>query len=205
MGARWSVRSTVKMEEGLGFGLGKSKKSGKVNDESRFRESEPEQTRCKVERKGEMSEARVFVGRAWKASRTATDVRADRESQREHHVRTGSQMTLGMVQEVWSFEMQSEIASRAARAGLELTRKSRVGLRLTRKARETSNDPRTRTGSLGLDWDWPERLWRAGMSQGLEQEVQSWTEVNREGHREQIWSRDWVYYAPEGGTDQLSR
>ena len=43
MGARWSARSTVKMEEGLGFGLGKPKKSGKVKDESRFRESEPEQ------------------------------------------------------------------------------------------------------------------------------------------------------------------
>ena len=86
MGARWSVRSTVKMEEGLGFGLGKPKKSGKVKDESRFRESELEQTKCKVERKGEMSEARVFAGRAWNASRTTTDVRADRESWREHHM-----------------------------------------------------------------------------------------------------------------------
>ena len=101
--------------------------------------------------------------------------------------------------------MQLEIASRAARAGWELTRKSRVGLRLTGKARETSNDLRTRTGSPELDWDWPERLQRAGMSQRLEQEVQSWTEVDQEGHREQIWSMDLVYYAPEGGTDQLSR
>ena len=77
-------------------------------------------------------------------------------------------MTSGMVQEVRSFEMQPEITSRAARAGLELTRKSGVRLRLTGKARETRNDPRTRTGSPGLDWDWPERPQRARMSQGLE-------------------------------------
>ena len=56
-----------------------------------------------------------------------------------------------MVQEFWSFEVQPEIASRAARAGLELTRKSRVGLRLTRKARETSDDLRTRAESPELD------------------------------------------------------
>ena len=68
----------------LWFGLGKPKKSGKVKDESRFRESEPEQTGCKVERKGEMSEAKVFVGRAWNASRTATGVRADKKSRRKH-------------------------------------------------------------------------------------------------------------------------
>ncbi|KIM58399.1 hypothetical protein SCLCIDRAFT_28058 [Scleroderma citrinum Foug A] len=53
------------MAKGLGFGLGKPKKSSKVKDESRFRESEPEQTECKVERTGEMSETRVFAGRAW--------------------------------------------------------------------------------------------------------------------------------------------
>ena len=87
MVTRWSVRSTVKMAKGLGFGLGKPKKSGKVKDESRFRESKPEQTGCKVERTGEMSEARVFVGRAWNASRTATGVRADKKSRREHHMR----------------------------------------------------------------------------------------------------------------------
>ena len=84
MVTRWSARSTVKMAEGLGFGLGKPKKSGKVKDESRFRESELKQTGCKVERTGEMSEARVFAGRAWNASRNATDVRADKESRREH-------------------------------------------------------------------------------------------------------------------------
>ena len=84
MGTRWSARSTVKMAEGLGFGLGKPKKSGKVKDESRFRESKLEQTGCKVKRKGEMSEARVFAGRAWNASRTTTGVRADKKSQRMH-------------------------------------------------------------------------------------------------------------------------
>ena len=71
--------------------------------------------------------------------------------------------------------MQLEIASRAARAGPELTRKSGVGLRLARKARETRNDPRTRTGSLELDWDWPGRPQRPGMSQGFKQEVRSWS------------------------------
>ena len=43
------------------------------------------------------------------------------------------------------------------------------------------------------------------MSQGLEQEVRSWTGIGLEDQREQKWSRDQVYYAPEGGTDQLSR
>ena len=114
-------------------------------------------------------------------------------------------MTSGMVQEVQSFEMQPEIASRAARAGQELTRKSRVGLRLTRKARETSNDPRTRTGSPELDWDWPERPWRAGMSQGLEQEVWRWSDIGLGDQREQRWSKDWVYDVPGRGTDQLNR
>ena len=104
-------------------------------------------------------------------------------------------MTSGMVQQVWSFEMQLEIASRAARAGWELTRKSRVGLRLTGKARETSNDLRTRTGSLELDWDWPERLQRAGMSQRLEQEVQSWTEVDQEVRNRECRSTE--YLRPE--------
>ena len=84
MVTRWSARSTVKMAEGLGFGLGKPKKSNEVQDKSGFRESKPEQTRCKVERKGEMSEARVFAGRAWNASRTATGVRADKKSWRKH-------------------------------------------------------------------------------------------------------------------------
>ena len=86
MDTRWSARSTVKMAEGLGFGLGKPKKSNEVQDKARFRESELEQTRCKVERKGEMSETRVLVGRAWNASRTATGVRADKKSWREHHM-----------------------------------------------------------------------------------------------------------------------
>ena len=85
MVTRWSARSTVKMAEGLGFGLGKPK-SNEVQDKSGFRESKPEQTRCKVKRKGEMSEARVFAGRAWNASRTATGVRADKKSRREHHM-----------------------------------------------------------------------------------------------------------------------
>ena len=75
-------------------------------------------------------------------------------------------MTSGMVQEVWSFEMQLEITSRAAKAGWELTRESGAGLRLTGKARETSNDPR-RTGSSELDWDWPGRPERTEMVQGL--------------------------------------
>ena len=110
-----------------------------------------------------MSEARVFARRAWNASRTATGVRADKKAP---HVRTGSQMTLGMVQKVQSFEMQPEITSGAASARLEWTRKSRVGLRLTGKARETSNDLRTRTGSLKLDWDWPGRPERMEMVQG---------------------------------------
>ena len=114
-------------------------------------------------------------------------------------------MTSGMVQEVRSFEMQPEIASRAARAGLELTRKSRVGLRLTGKARETSNDRRTRTGSPELGWDWPERPQRAGMSQGLEQEVWRWTEIGLGDRREQRWSKDRVYDAPGRGADQLNR
>ena len=86
MGTRWGARSTVKMAKGLGFGLGKPKKSSKVKDESRFRESELEQTGCKVERTGEMSETRVFAGRAWNVSRTATGVRADKKSRREHHM-----------------------------------------------------------------------------------------------------------------------
>ena len=114
-------------------------------------------------------------------------------------------MTSGMVQEVRSFEMQLEIASSAARAGQELTRKSRVGLRLTGKARETSDDLRTRTGSPELDWDWPERPQRAGMSQGLEQEVWRWTEIGLGDRREQRWSKDQVYDAPGRGADQLNR
>ena len=87
MDTRWSARSTVKMAEGLGFGLGKLKKHNEVQDKSRFRESKLEQTRCKVERAGETSEDRVFAGRAWNASRTTTDVGADGESQRKHHMR----------------------------------------------------------------------------------------------------------------------
>ena len=114
-------------------------------------------------------------------------------------------MTSGMVQEVRSFEMQLEIVSRAARAGWGLTRKSRVGLRLTGKARETSNDLRTRTGSPELDWDWPGRPQGAGMSQGLEQEVQRWTEIGLGDWREQRWSKDQVYDAPGRGADRLSR
>ena len=101
--------------------------------------------------------------------------------------------------------MQPEIASRAARAGRGLTRKFRVGLRLTGKARETSDDLRTRTGSPELDWDWPERLQRAGMSQGLEQEARRWTEIGLGDQREQKWSKDRVYDAPGRGTDQLNR
>ena len=75
------------MAEGLGFGLCKPKKSNEVQDKAGFRESELEQTRCKVERTGEMSEVRVFVGRAWNAIRATTGVRADKKSRREHHMR----------------------------------------------------------------------------------------------------------------------
>ena len=75
MVTRWSARSTVKMAKGLGFNLGKPKKSGKVKDESRFRESKLKQLGCRAERTGETSEDRVFAGRAWNASRNATDVR----------------------------------------------------------------------------------------------------------------------------------
>ena len=114
-------------------------------------------------------------------------------------------MTSGMVQEVRSFEMQPEIASRAARAGRGLTRKSRVGLRLTGKARETSDDLRTRAESPELDRGRPGRPQRPEMSQGLEQEVRSWTGIGLEDQREQKWSKDQVYDAPGRGADRLSR
>ena len=64
----------------------KPKKHNEVQDKSGFRESELKQTGCEVGRTGEMSETRVFAGRAWNASRTATGVRADKESQRKHHM-----------------------------------------------------------------------------------------------------------------------
>ena len=62
----------------------KPKKHNEVQDKSRFRESELKQTGCEVGRTGETSEARVFVGRAWNASRTTTGVRADKKSWRKH-------------------------------------------------------------------------------------------------------------------------
>ena len=64
----------------------KLKKHNEVQDKSGFRESKLKQLGCRAERTGETSEDRVFVGRAWNASRTATGVRADKKSQREHHM-----------------------------------------------------------------------------------------------------------------------
>ena len=43
------------------------------------------------------------------------------------------------------------------------------------------------------------------MSQGLEQEVRSWTGIGLEDQREQKWSKDQVYDAPGRGADRLSR
>ena len=62
----------------------KPKKHNEVQDKSGFRESKLKQLGCRAERTGETSEDRVFAGRAWNASRNATDVRADKESRREH-------------------------------------------------------------------------------------------------------------------------